>query len=648
MTDNVDDDKVVDLKRQKRTAGAGIDGVRDMLSGAKRENRRKRDVVRDPAPGDPLMVNGQAVPPGGWTADRWGLAPNCPIGVLGKEGGILHLADSMGQLRSLPAEKLGQKTVQEMVGDRQDWLYWAFPRWDKGKKLAGWRNEQFVEMICTAAARRGLWSAVDRVRGLGMWCDDAGKLLFHAGDAIYRQGELDERHQPTEPGAMPSRESAGDPHFYPARPSIAPPYSQPVTDKACPAIDLYRDLQTWSWEREFIDPLLMLGANGAAMLGGALPWRPTTFLVGDAGVGKSHLNRWLAGIHGRSLLTTKDATAPSIYRLAGADSLPIAVDELEATAEDNRRQTDVLKLARQASDGAKIYRTAPDGGVSEFTVHGSFFFSAINQPPLYSQDYSRMIVLSLRKLRDGATRKAAPTVLNPNIGPMLRRRLMDEWPRFPALFEAYGAALALGGHGARGQDTFGTALTCAHMLLGDEALDALGLPYEDLDKWGEWLSVAAVPELANAQANWLQALRTMMTSRVEAWRDGHRRSVAAVVEALEMGKPNGLDVTEARVWLHQAGIGVADKYLATHGYVLAIPHSGEMVAALFKNSVFGKQGTVGVWAGALRQAPGDVVLHADDPIFGGKKNWDVHKVAGFSQRCSLVSMKGLRKVMEGE
>jgi hypothetical protein len=138
-----------------------------------------------------------------------------------------------------------------------------------------------------------------------------------------------------------------------------------------------------------------------------------------------------------------------------------------------------------------------------------------------------------------------------------------------------------------------------------------------------------------------------MTSRVEVWREGHRKTVTAVIEALEQGKPEGLDLKEARLWLHQAGIGVSEKWRSELGYVLAIPHSSDQVAALLKGSVFGHQGSVGVWAGALRQAPPDVVLRGDHPLIEGKKNFDVIKIDGFPHRCSLVSLKGLRQVMEG-
>jgi hypothetical protein len=634
-----EDENIVPLKTKKQH-GAGVDGVRDMLGSARRENARARRGPRDPDIGKPLVTAAGEIPPGQWIPDRNGLAPGCPVGVLGKEGGILHLTDSMGQLRSMPAEKLSQKTVQELVGNRQLWLYWAFPRYNKDKQVVAWRNELFVEMIAAAAHRRGLWSPVDRVRGLGMWCDPAGRLLFHAGDAVFRENKLDDRFTPDDPGEL-------DGAFYPARPALPAPFSQIVTAKTNPAIDLFRNLQTWNWERPFIDPFLLMGAVAAAMFGGALAWRPTTFVVGDAGTGKSHLNRWLAGIFGRAMHTTKDATGPSIYRLAGFDSLPIAIDELEANKDDNRRVMDVLKLARLAADGAKIYRTAQDGGVSEFTVHGSFFFSAINMPPLFTQDYSRMIVLELRQLSEGATRKSAPNVTNPQIGPMLLRRLMDEWHRFGACFDAYAAALAKGGHASRGQDTFGTALACAHLLLGEEALDALGLPYENLDQWGEWLAPNKVPALASASSNWLQCVRTLMTSRVEVWREGHRKTVTAVLEALEQGGPDGLSIKEARTWLHQAGLGIADKWRAQLGYVLAVPHSSDQVAALLKGSVFGGQGSVGVWAGALRQAPPEVVLRPENPVFEGKRGFDVIKIDGFPHRCSLVSLSGLKKAMEG-
>lgn len=627
-----EEEKVVPLRP---VAEAGESYVRDMIESGRRKGAAKRAPPKDPPIGQGFPWNGEIIPPGGWQPDLWGLPPGCPVNVLGKDGDIIFLTDSLGQLRPKTADQLGQKTVQDLVGDRQHWLYWAFPGYDRSGKLVRWRNELFIEMVMTAAHRRGLWSAIDKVRGLGMWQDNAGKLIYHAGDAIYRQGQY---ATPLPPGEI-------DEHFYPARPPIDPPFADPVPDKINPAPEIFKMLSGWNFERKKIDPFLLLGDIGAAMLGGALLWRPTIFMIGDYGVGKSHLNRLLKEVIGAALRTTKNTTAPAIYRLARNDSLPIAVDELEASASDNRRAVAVVELARQAADGGKLYRTGADGQAQEFTVHGSFFFSAINQPPLGPQDFSRMIILYMRRLSAEQQAQPAPVLRNPYIGPMLVRRLMDEWPRFQATFDAYREVLRQGGHSGRGQDTFGTALACADLLLGPAALAQFGFPVDDLRPWADWLAAAKVPELQDADDNWFACLRHLITARVDAWREGHRKTVGKVLDDLQFGQgDDALELKFARNWLYQAGLGIVDRRAQNQGYLLAIPHTGQGVADLFRNQVWAGQGAAGGWVSALRGGPPEVVMA--DP--GNNKNWNVVKINGFPSRCVLVSLDGLRKHMEGK
>lgn len=636
MTDR-DADKVVPLK-----PGTGTDGVAAMTAAAKRKAAaQKRNAPEDPPIGQGFRINGEVVPPGGWLADRDGYAPGCPVAVLGKNGETIYLTDSLGQLRPLSADQLSQKKVQDLVGNRQAWLYWAFPGYDKSGKLVRWRNEQFVEMIATVAHNKGLWDAPDRVRGLGAWLDNNLNLLYHAGNEIHVAG----RSEPIPAGEI-------DGFFYPRRPDIPPPYENKITAKTNPALDIFRTLQTWQWERPNTDPFLLLGAVGAGFLGGALPWRPTTFLVGDRAVGKSTLQHLLKDIYERAVHNTADTSPAGIYQKVGYDSLPVAVDELEAEA-DNRRTQGVFRLARLAASGGRMFRGGADHTGVEFTARNCFFFSAINPPPLPAQDLSRMIVLNLRKLPPERAAQSVERLSSTVTGQMLLRRLMDEWHRFQPTFQAYRETLAKAGHDGRGQDTYGIALTCADLLLGPELLEDLGYPSEDLSQWQEHLAISKLPELADAKENWLACLTHLLGSRVEAWREGRRRTVGHLLEdmSLKAGDEDYLEFKYARGWLYQAGLSVIDMRGKGLGFWLAIPSTGPLVAALFKDQVWGGQGAVGVWTSALRQGPDDVVLTAAKvrEAVPGKtaQNWNLVKVNGVTARCTLISIDGFRKRTEG-
>ena len=116
------------------------------------------------------------------------------------------------------------------------------------------------------------------------------------------------------------------------------------------------------------------------------------------------------------------------------DGLTVAVDELEAEA-DNRKVDAVVSLARRAAGGGKIHRGGADHRGVVFEARSCFLFSSINVPPLLGADRSRMAILALDTLA------------------------------------AYARALSAEGYDARGCDVFGTLLACANLALHDAAAD---------------------------------------------------------------------------------------------------------------------------------------------------------------------------------
>lgn len=579
--------------------------------------RLEAQAIPDPLPG--LQRDG--VDPGKWEPGSLGLPPDCPVEPLGMDGDVLFLVDALGQLAAVTPSSFGQGFIQRLFGDRQNYLYWAWPRMDKNGAVVSWRAEQVRECLYTAAARKGLWKAVEKVRGLGAWRGRNGELILHLGDYLWSNGKL-------------RRTGEVDGLFYPRRPAIGHPWGAPVPHEDNPAPYVLEILQTWNWRRPEVDPFLFLGWLGAAMLGGALPWRPSMFLIGDKAVGKSTLQEIVKTVLGDGLISTPDTTPAGIYQRIGNDSLPVAVDELEAEA-DNRRVMAVVKLARLAASGGVMLRGGQDHQGVEFQARSTFLFSAINRPPLPPQDLSRLAELSIGKL-DPLKVANAPVLQDPEeIGPKLLRRLADSWPRFETLYEEYRTALRGGGHDSRGQDTYGTFLTCAHLLLGDEGVDEAGYPMENLMNWGEKLEAASLPEREGARENWRACLEHLLSSRVDAWRGGMRHSVGAMIEDVLSGV-TGLG--EARTQLAQVDIGVVDKGKVADGFALAIPNEGPSLSALFKETPWGGPGGTGVWQTALRQGPGNIILY--------DKSVNKVKIAGYSKRCTLVVLDEFVKLTE--
>ncbi|GLK72587.1 hypothetical protein KHC23_07690 [Ancylobacter dichloromethanicus] len=620
------------------SAATGTDAIAAGYGDAKRRLHRRQGNVKDPARGQPMAIGDDIVPPGGWQhlAAPDGMPPGCPVQVLGMDGDVLYVIDALGQLASITDNALGQKKIQRLFLHRMPYLYWAFPRWGKPKgggqaNVDGFDTVAVADALYTAAGEKGMWNAGDRVRGLGGWTDRAGNFVYHAGEVLFING----------------RERATgdyDGQFYPRRPGKPEPWAREVTDDMLRNTGLLQALANFTFERK-IDAIFILGWLCAAFLGAALPWRPMIFVVGDRGVGKSTLQALIKGVLGDALHATADTTPAGIYQRVGQDSLPVAVDELEAGA-NNDRVKGVVALARLAASGAVQFRGGSNHVGTSFTAKNCFFMSAINMPPVPSQDLSRMALIHLRPRPAGYSAKPV-TVDADTVGRMVLRRLIDRWPAFEVTYQTYREALSRGGHDGRGQDTYGTLLACADLLLGDGLLEEMGMPTIDggLDRWSQMLAPSSLPEHEDATDNWRRCLNHLLTARIDAWRGGVRHTVGQLLDDLGDGSNGAINLADANVLLAQVDLKVRDAQDVLPnqigGKVLFIPNQGKMIAEVFKGEVWAGDGSTGSWPGALRQGLHTGVIFAD-------KRFNRERINGIERRCTLVNLRELNFLMARE
>lgn len=566
----------------------------------------------------------RGVKPGEWRSagllDDTGCLPDdCPVRPLGYDGENYSFIDTKGQVFNTGTSAMGVERTQKLFSGHENFLTWAWPSFSPKGNIKGFANEEVRRDLFAAADKRGPWSMTDMVRGRGAWIASTGEFVVHCGEWLWRGGGLE-----------PVGE-VGD-HFYVRRPAAILPHDGPAGDN--PAIEIFRALRTWNFERGDTDAMLFLGWIGVALMGAALPWRPSVFIVGDAGSGKSELigkNGLLRAILGRSLIATTNASEAGLYQVVGHDSLPIAIDEMEGDdAPDQARK--ILKMARDAASGSVRIRGGQDHKGVEFQAQSVFLFSAITPPPFPPASLSRLAVLQLLDLKtvDGA----APKLKDPGTtGSRLLRRVVELWQDFPRLFEDYRSVLRAAGHDSRGQNTFGTFLAAANLLLGDEGMSELGLPFEDLSSWGAALSVEHAPELADKKKAWQDFLDRLMTTPIANWDRGQKLTPGQVIDALQDGE---IEKGAASKQLAAADIGLIDKGICGPGWGLAIPISSKVIGTAMLDTPFGDRGGDGAWHWALRRAPPHVVRKTITGPSG--KVTGRASVAGAQRRCLFVSL----------
>lgn len=540
----------------------------------------------------------------------------CPVEPLGINGDDVYFLDQKRQFRTLKAEKLNRGTIMSLFGEMDDLKYTYWPRRSKPTedgefKVIGWRPEQAADCLYSQAARKGVWNIAERVRDCGMWRDSKNKIVVHCGDILYHDGKT------YAPGVIGN-------HVYPA----SSPLMHPVAEKTDTKVGqkLVDILKTWNWRRPEVDPYLLAGWIVAGFVGGALGWRPLVWITGDKATGKSTLHEMIADIFGPSgMIASSDTTAAGISQRVGNSAKPVAVDELEADA-DNKKAQQVISLARLASSGALKLRGGSDHTGSSFMVRNCFMFSSILIPPLKSQDRSRMAILELDALMKDSKPPVISTEQLNEIGRKIIARIIQQWDRFDYAIGEWKDQMMRSGHGGRGADQFGTLLACLDILLFDEPADA-----EFMAKWSNLMDRKTLSESEEDEADHERCIKWLLTSYLDLFRSGERKTVASWILTAS-GKDKiyntELDISAAKRSLGNIGITICTPKKSGGKICLCVANDHNGLSALFRDSHWkGESGTNGVWVQALRRMSG---AFSDQQRFNGIK-----------LRCTSVPLEGL-------
>ncbi|MFN3991219.1 MAG: hypothetical protein ACK4IS_13285 [Erythrobacter sp.] len=569
------------------------------------------------------------------------LPDDCPVKPIGVEGGVFHFLSTLGELRSLKADQVANKHIVGLFAPRSQYLLDTWPRkklvktkLDDGTELeewivTGWRTDDVSMVLMDEAARCGVWNAREKVRGRGGWRAKDGSLILHAGDKVLIGGQwqapgvYDKMVYPSQP-ASPRPAKRNPDHIE----DLAPKLLKYLLDRGasfdgCPTagkvlLELFR---CWQFARPGIDEYLLLGWNAASVYGGALDYRPLVWLTGDAATGKSALQKAIGRLHGAGILQSPDATEAGVRQTLGQQSLPVAIDEAEAEA-DNRKMQALVKLARlSATSQGNITRGGVDHQASEFRATSCFLFSSILIPPIPPQDRSRLAVLEMEPIKAGMREPPLDERELEQLGAQLRKDMADRWPLWPARLQMYwNAMIDIGKHKGRTADQFGGLLAAADLLLSRDPPDKTRV-----DAWARDLAADRLTETAENTSEAERCIQWLVTSPVQLTRGGERRTIGEwlgdAVASMDKGLTDAAAIRAgARDALGRIGIALPETKKGVPGVVyVAIASSHRGLSEVFAGSTWGD----GVWSQALRRTPGAL------------KN-ERAKINGSSMACTLL------------
>lgn len=385
-------------------------------------------------------------------------SPFIPLGNLPGTG--VAFLDSHGALQLVIARDLSRNNLQRFCSAKPLWLVKTFPRPKKGQnsdEAESFAANLAADLFINACGHEGPWDPKRRLRGRGAWLGEDGDLILHCGDVLWIGGKV------AKAGLRGDR-------IYPRGAPLMRPHKDPQPAYHGPGEKLLDIFNSWNWRQPELDQRLLLGWVGSAMIGGALETRPSVWMTGLRGSGKSTLVYTLICAlfdQARSLIFSTNTTPAGCWQMLGYDSIPVVLDETEPSL-DNRKLNALVEMMRHSYSGGDVQRGSSEGTAHQYPVRSSFMFSSVNVPDLKPQDRSRCAVLELMPLKAGDPLAFAWSEM-PMLGRALMRRMVDHWDRLQTVLAAYKTALIKRGWDSRGADTFGTLLACASVLLEDDA-----------------------------------------------------------------------------------------------------------------------------------------------------------------------------------
>lgn len=489
--------------------------------------------------------------------------PDGPIVPLGISGLRLWLLDASKQLIDCDT-RLGKNDMVLMFGG-EEWLRQHFPQYrkidtEKGDKplfeVIGFDQKSSSSRLTTACQRKGIFSPAGRVFGRGAHSShlpnaEEDRIVLHMGRRVLVAGQADKKLKPMGLIERPAGEVDGA--FFPAYASLPPPAEQASTAKD--AEQLMRVFGQWYWKEKIAAPLLILGMTAQMHICGALSWRSHAWLAAPTASGKSSLLKVIRALHGDWCLHVEDASEAAIRQVLGPDTLPVIIDEAEK--DDNpERQRAVMNLAKKASSGAKIIRGGADHKGQEFTAQSCFLFASVLHGLVKGEERNRMAILEMMTVPENVEYDPPDLAHWRVIGRRMHRRMIEQWPRFARTLSEYKRAIWRQGFEGRWQDTFGTLLACADLMLFDlapsqeePAMTAQGFPDEEDLR-------------SNRRDLWVRSILPLMVRGKSEARTDVERCIAYLMSRLMPGE-NGKAPEPIAHWIMQAMTPTDDGQLHT-------------------------------------------------------------------------------------
>jgi putative DNA primase/helicase len=508
--------------------------------------------------------------------------------------------------RQIVAIQAAQHTKNTLMGIASAAHYWERSRFVNKNGSIQW--DDATDWLMTECRAVGVFDP-ERLRGRGAWIDN-GRSVLHVGNRLIVDGQ-------SHPLNLPSSK-----FVYEAAKALNSVVADPLSTRD--ANRLVGICQRLRWERG-ISGTLLAGFLAIAPICGGLVFRPSVWLTGGSGSGKT----WIIGnivrpsLAGIALQVASKTSEAGIRQKLLSDARPVLFDEAEREDQASAmRMQGVLDLVRQSSSESEaeiVKGSQNQTGAKSYRIRSCFFFSSINVGIEHQADDSRINVLALKpppaketEAEIQAFQKLTEdtiSTITPEFSAALLARGVRLLPTIRANAETFARAIALHLGSRRMGDQLGALLAGAYSLHSEREITpdeaAQYLARQEWEKSAE----------SDIERDELKLLTHLTQFRIR-FSPGNSAPIEVTIGRLILaawGRDERISADIAETELKSTGIRTD----ATEGIFVSTNHPS------IKKIMFGTPWSAG-WSRSLCRIPGSVAITKAvrfGPMHVGKATW---------------------------
>lgn len=229
----------------------------------------------------------------------------------------------------------------------------------------------------------------------GCWMGEGGGLVINSPDfCVDHNGNDVERidHSQKRSAIYTTKSKFSMPEFV----------SKDTEEDAKIVTSILKDLAVWKYvyDRETTGGGIVVGWLVSAVYCAALETRPSLWVTGVNGTGKSTLFRYISGLLGKGAISAESATAAGIRQAIEDSSVPAILDEFETsgTEQSVSKTKAIMKTLREAFSASSVTIMGTSGQTGkQYRQQYPFALFSVSSPVLEGADAGRIIRLRLTK-----------------------------------------------------------------------------------------------------------------------------------------------------------------------------------------------------------------------------------------------------------